>query len=313
MIASLAADKAAAQSCAAELETRIARDHSDHRRRAERSRRANAVAADRLSVAESRARAAEARVETLVRRLTLGESRLREVKRRAADSARGEAKESKAAAEAPSAKGGEINDVGHQNTAGGGLLRDVPYAGHEATGRSAAQRGQSCFTRRPSEMEQERHGIQLSPSPSGSAKYHHKDRPLGGVVNGKHSTRRAVGIGGETQHHGDTTAVALQENRDPAGGLTAAFGFETLDNEVTGSILLELEASRQQVAVAEQQAAASRLDANRVKAEAEKTATDAEAGKERAMVESEWLARELKATGNEVWRTGVRADPAWPF
>lgn len=288
-IASLASDKAAAQSHAAELEARLARVAGDHRRRAEKSRQANAVAVDRLSVAESRALAAEARVETVVRHLTLSECRLREGERRAAEGARSEAKERAAAVEAASAKGARMDDAGHQKKTGG-LVADVAFVGHRATERSS---------RHVSENEEGRYGIQLPPSPSGGTENHNQKRTSRSVSNRKRGTSHASGFANERQQHGDT--AALQENRDPAGSLTVALGFATSDKEDTANILREVEAARRQVAVAEQQAVILRVNANRVKAEAAKTAAEAEIGTERAMMESERLARELKATGIEVW------------
>lgn len=286
-IASLAEDKAAAQTHAAELEAKLARVAGDHRRRAEKSRQAKAVAADRLSVAESRARAAEARVETVVRYLTLSERRLREAEGRVAASVRRKAKEREGPVEAASAERSRTNDAKSQELARG-VVGGVTSEGQRGAGFSVAQRHAG--------------ETQLSPSPSGGVHDHSQGWTSRGEVDGGRGTNHASGFVDERQQHSD--AAGLQENRDPAGRPTVASGFAASDNEDTANILREVKAARRQVAVAEQQAVALRVNANRVKAEAAKTAAEADIGKERAMMESERLVRQLKATGIEVWRTG---------
>eukprot|EP00903_Cladosiphon_okamuranus_P011234 g10598.t1 len=289
-IASLASDKAAAQSHAVELEARLARVAADHRRRSEKSRRENAVAADRLSAAEARARAAEARVETVVRHLTFSERRLREAERRVAESGRRKVEGQNRDCDA---------DDAVENTAShGGVRMDGEAKGYEKPGRGSARdaalvrhKAAGCSgSRRTDGNEEDSCGTQEQPPPSGGTEDHSQSR------------KRVSGAAtGERQWHGDTDTTALQENRDPAGSPAVAFGrVASSGNEDTTSILREVEVARWQVAVAEQQAATFRVDANRVKAEAAKASAEADIGKERAMMESERLARELKATEIEV-------------
>lgn len=296
-IASLAAERAAAQSRAAKLEASLARVSSDHRRRAEKSRQANAIAADRLSTAESRAQAAEARVETVVRHLTFSERRLREAERRAAaESAKRKAKESDDAASSAEAAA----------SARGGGVRTDDAAGSRQKKPARRSVEDAAFARHKEEAagysNRYVHGNEGESYDSEGRRHRRTSRTS--VDEEKNTTSHASNFAdGERQQHGDT--VPLQENRDPAGSLTVAFGFPTSsDNEDTAGILREVEAARQQVAVAEREAVAFRVDANRVKVEAAKMAAEAEIGKERAMMESERLARELKATGLEVCHAG---------
>lgn len=88
---SLTAEKETAQSRAAELEIKLARANGEHRRLAQTSHEAKVVTARRLSAAEARALAAEARVEIAARRLTASEHRLREAEDVAAAALRGAA------------------------------------------------------------------------------------------------------------------------------------------------------------------------------------------------------------------------------
>lgn len=238
-------------------------------------------------------------MERVVSHLTLAERRLREAERRAAEGARREAKGQEAAVEEASAKGARMIDAGHHQKRARGSVGDVAFVRHKAAGCWAAQRRSSCSSSRVGGNEEERRDIQVPPSPSSDTDNRKQNRS---ALNGKRRTSHhdASGFADESQQQlGDT--VALQENRDPAGNLTVASGFAaSYNNEDAANILREVEAVRRQVADAEQQAAALRVDANRVRAEAAKTAAENEIGKERAMMESERLARELKATGIEV-------------
>lgn len=224
----------------------------------------------------------------MVRHLTVSERRLREAEQRrvAAESARSKSREHDAAVEAAaSARGARMDHAGRQ-TSGRGPVRDAAVVGHETANENA----------------EERFGIQLlSPLPSSGTVSYGYGRTSRRVVDGEQSRDHVSGFAGEQQQHGDR--AVLQENRNPSGSLTVGFGFPTSpDNEEeSANILREVEAARRQVAVAEQQAATLRVDADRVKGEAAKTAAEAEIGKERAMMESERLAREIKETGIEVW------------
>lgn len=233
-------------------------------------------------------------METVVRHLTLSERRLREAERRAAEGARREVKEREVAVEEALAKRARMNDAGGRHKTAGGPAGEVAIVGHQAAERSG---------RRVSESVEQRGGIHFSPLPSGRTEDHNHDRTSRSVLSGERSTGHASGSVVGKERHGDT--ATLQENRDPSGGsLAVSFGVATSDKEDTARILREVEAARREVAVAEQRAVALRVDANRVKAEAAKTAAEAEIGKERATMESERLARALKATGIEVWKKG---------
>lgn len=247
-------------------------------------------------------------METVVRHLTFSERRLREAERRAAESARRKTKDVNegvaASGEAAALPGGgeRVNDAARQRKRPArGSVGDAAVVGYTAKATEISGRyvhgssgEESCFVR-------------TSPSrPCGSEIRRHRRKSRTNANEDESMNHAFDGFVGERQQHGDT--LSLQENRDPAGGLTVAFGFTASDNEDTANTLREVEAARRQVAVAEQQAVALRVDANRVKVEAAKMAAEAEIGKERAMMESERLGRELKATEIEVSHARAGAD-----
>lgn len=88
MLGSLASEKRTAQAHAADLEARLAQATEDRLKRAKRSRESRAVAAQRLSAAESRASIAEARVREAAQRLIVSERRVRNAERLAEAAAR---------------------------------------------------------------------------------------------------------------------------------------------------------------------------------------------------------------------------------
>ncbi len=163
---SLAADKAAAQSRAVDLKAQLAKTAGDRRRRAEKSRRANAVAADRLAAAESRARTAEARVEAAARHLTISERRLREAERRAGEAEGRSAEERKAAAEAAAAKGAKNEQAGQQETVDRLKGEASVCVGRRVLGSSVAQRCGATLARAPNSARTE--NIEQSRAPPNS-------------------------------------------------------------------------------------------------------------------------------------------------
>lgn len=240
----------------------------------------------------------------MVRHLTLSERRLSEAELRGAESVRRRIKGKGHAHDEADAVGNTTSDGGvpkmdgdatrHQKT-GCGSATDAALVGHKAAAGCSG-------SRRIDDNEEERCGTQVPPSPSGGVENHsQREAPSRSAACVRQGTNRVAGAAtaGERQRHGDM--ATLQENRDPAGSLAVAFGVVASSaNGDTASILREVEAARRQVTVAEQQAATFRVDAARIKAEGAKVSAEAEIGKERSMMESERLARELKATGIEV-------------
>lgn len=307
-LASLAVDKATAQSRAAELRAKLARVTGEHRRRAEASRQADASAADRLSSAESRASAAEARLESVLRHLTRSERRLRETERRAAVAGVGREKEADSNFEVEDVK---LKDARQQESAAAGNRRRVPNASVVSTGpRSRTGR------RRQSRFSEERFHGQAADStrvtaPDGVRQTAGCVQRVGEVPSStdarvRTARRRASVVGEKQRQRNDEETGPLQEkmnafNNAPTGVLGVA---SSDDENTTTHSLREVEAARIRVADAEREAAALRADADRAKVEAARAAAEAEIGKERAEMECERLGRELRATEEQVIRRG---------
>ncbi|CAM9932857.1 unnamed protein product [Ectocarpus sp. 6 AP-2014] len=302
-LASLAAEKATAQTRTAELQAKLARVTSEHRRRAEASRQADAIAADRLSSAESRASAAEARLESVLRHLTRSERRLREAERAAvAGAERGKEAERNLEVE-----GVKLKDAGQQESATGGYRRRDPHANVVSAGhRSRTGR------RRLSRCSEERFYSQTSDStrvtaPDGVRHTAGCVRRVGEVPSStdagvRTARRRASNVGEKQRQRNDKEIGALQEKINASNNApTEVFGVASSDDEnTTTSSLREVKAARLRVVDAEREAAAFRADADRAKVEAARAAAEAEIGKERAEMECERFGRELRATEEQL-------------
>ncbi|CAM9186817.1 unnamed protein product [Ectocarpus sp. 4 AP-2014] len=297
-LASLAVEKATAQTRAAELQAKLARVTSEHRRRANASRQADAIAADRLSSAESRASAAEARLESVLRHLTRSERRLREAERAAVAGAE-LIKEAESSLEV---EGVKLKDARQQESATGGYRRRDPHVNVVSAGpRSRTGR------RRLSRCSEERFYSQASDGTGVTAPdgIRHSAGCVRRVGEDPSSTdarvrtaRRPTSIVGEKQRQrNDKEIGALQEKINASNNAPSeVLGVASSDDENTiTSSLREVKAARLRVANAEREAAAFRADADRAKVEAARAAAEAEIGKERAEMECERLGRELRA------------------
>ncbi|CBN80172.1 hypothetical protein Esi_0116_0046 [Ectocarpus siliculosus] len=302
-LASLAAEKATAHTRAAELQAKLARVTSEHRRRAEASRQADAIAGDRLSSAESRASAAEARLESVLRHLTRSERRLREAERAAvAGDKRGKEAESNLEVE-----GVKLKDAGKQESATGGYRRRDPHANVVSAGprsRTGRRRLSRCSEERFYSQASDSTGV---PAPDGVRHTAGCVRRVGEVPSStdagvRTARRRASNVGEKQRQRNDKEIGALQEKMNASNNApTEIFGVASSDDEnTTTSSLREVKAARLRVADAEREAAAFRADADRAKVEAARAAAEAEIGKERAEMECERFGRELRATEEQL-------------
>lgn len=308
-VASLATDKATVQSHAAELEARLAREVGEHRRRAERSRHVRTVSAERLSAAESRASVAEARVEAVVRHLTLSERRLREAEHRAALAVA----ERVAGREVERGQAVVAGGAG-QPTAADDVGGDHAIGGQDAAESSMAQHAATRLHHRSSESEEERYLTRVLPPPPGSVDknapdlarpitrdgHHVEDRVLRGINNSARNTN--------TSHRVDLADASQQEqgNTTPprkilnTAGRSGKLGMASADNENAVSSPRDADAAPWKVDRSEQENVVLIKDANRAKFETQETPDAVEIGKGSAAAGSERLEQELRLIGKEV-------------
>lgn len=305
-LASLAVEKATAQTRAAELQAKLERVTSEHRRRAEASRQADAIAADRLSSAESRASAAEARFESVLRHLTRSERRLREAERAAVAGAE-RVKEVESNLEV---EGVKLKDARQQESATGGYRRGDPhvYVAAGPRSRTGRRRLSRCSGERFYSQASDGTGVTAPDGVRHSAGCVQRvgEAPSSTDARVRTARRRTSIVGEKQRQRNDKEIGALQEkmnasNNSPSEMLGVA---SSDDVNATTSSLREVKAARLRVVDAEREAAAFRADADRVKVEAARAAAEAEIGKERAEMECERLGRELRATEEQVIRRG---------
>lgn len=315
-LVTLAADKATAQSRAAELAAKLAQATSENRTRAHASHKAVAAANDCLSSAETRASAAEARVEAVVRHLTVSERRRREAERRAgaAPAAGAETEVGRTCAIEAGARCGERTNAGGQQARVDGALG----AGFFGSGRAAANAPVGVPSRndvwpRARKVEGERLGYRSRPSDpleknaldeSRSTRGGAScvgDRTLSRRNEARERSRRAPFVDASRERHQQRSGTAATQEEENAGqGPTDVIEAHMSEGKGTRGSHSEVRAGWRRVVNAEQEAAVLRTEADRAKEEAANTAAEAEMEKERAVRESERMGRELRDTQGEM-------------